>query len=242
MWLKTPAEEEDGKGGRRLTGGAKAKAGTPQGGVISPLLANPYMNRLLEHWRNSGQGAVLRAHIVNYADDFVILAKGTAKEALAWTRDVVTRIGLTVNETKTRLCDARVERFDFLGYTFGPHWRRDNGRRYLGASPSKKSVQRVKDKIGAILAPSEVGTWPSVRKRLNRLLVGWSAYFSYGSRLAAYRAIDDHVYDRVLEFLVRRQKIDDRGTRQIPAQKVFGELGVHRLRLRYRDYLASAAP
>jgi RNA-directed DNA polymerase len=242
MWLRTPAEERDGKGGRRLTGGAKARAGTPQGGVISPLLANLYMNRLLKHWRMSGQGAMLRAHIVNYADDFVILARGTAKPALAWTRNAVTRMGLTLNETKTRLCDARVERFDFLGYAFGPHWRRDNGRRYLGSSPSKKSVQRIKDKIGALLRPSEVGAWPSLCKRLNRLLVGWSAYFGYGSRLAAYRAIDDHVYDRVRKFLVRRQKVGDRGTRHIPAQRVFGELGVHRLRLRYRDYLASVSP
>jgi RNA-directed DNA polymerase len=210
--------------------------------VISPLLANLYMNRLLKHWRLSGEGAKLRAQIVNYADDFVILARGTAREALAWTRMVVTKLGLRLNETKTRLCDARVERFDFLGYAFGPHWRRDNGRRYLGASPSKKSMQRIKDKIGGLLRPSEVGTWPEVCKRLNRLLAGWSAYFGYGSRLAAYRAIDDHVYDRVRKFLVRRQKIGDRGTRQIPAQKVFGELGVRRLRLRYRDYLAHAAP
>jgi RNA-directed DNA polymerase len=232
MWLRAPVEETDGDGRRRLTGGKGSRCGTPQGGVVSPLLANLYMNRLLKYWRLTGRTQALAAHIVSYADDFVILSRGHAAEALVWTRGVTERLGLTLNEAKTGLRDARVERFDFLGYAFGPHWRRKDGKRYLGASPSKKSVQRLKDKVGDILVPGNTGAWPQVRDRLNRLLAGWGAYFGYGTRLAAYRAIDDHVYDRVRHFLSRRHKTGGRGTAVFPAQLVFGELGVRRLRYR----------
>ena len=79
---------------------------------------------------------------MNYADDFVILSRGRAEEALAWTRQVMTKLGLTVNETKTVVRNARQEHFDFLGYSFGPHHYRKDGHWYLGASPSRKSVQR----------------------------------------------------------------------------------------------------
>jgi hypothetical protein len=91
----------------------------------------------------------------------VILSRGHAAEALEWTRNVMTRIGLTLNETKTKIREARTERFDFLGYTFGPHRYRKDGHWYLGASPSKKSVLRVKQQLGDLLQPSkrrELGT------------------------------------------------------------------------------------
>ena len=94
LWLKTPVEERGGDGKRRLTGGKKNTCGTPQGGVISPLLANLYMNRFLKHWRTTGRGVAYRAKIVSYADDFVILSRGHAAEALAWTRQVMTKLGL----------------------------------------------------------------------------------------------------------------------------------------------------
>jgi RNA-directed DNA polymerase len=85
-----------------MSGGKNSKCGTPQGGVASPLLANIYMNRFLKHWRLTGRGEAFRAHIVNYADDFVILSQRTAAEALAWTKAVMTRLGLTLNEVKPR--------------------------------------------------------------------------------------------------------------------------------------------
>src|SRR6516162_8848553 len=91
-------------------------------GVASPLLANIYMNRFLKHWRLSGRDEAFRAHVIAYADDFVILSRGHAGEALAWTKAVMTKIGLTINESKTSLKDARRERFDFLGYSFGRHY------------------------------------------------------------------------------------------------------------------------
>src|SRR6202051_5149361 len=121
MWLKVPVAERDEDGKPRVSGGKGSSCGTPQGGVISPLLANLYMNRFLKYWRITGRGEVFHAQVVNYADDFVILSRGCAAEALNWTRSVMTRIGLTLNEAKTSIKRGRTERFDFLGYTFGPH-------------------------------------------------------------------------------------------------------------------------
>jgi RNA-directed DNA polymerase len=117
MWLTVPVEEQDENGKRRLTGGKDRHCGTPQGGVVSPLLANLYMNRLLKGWRNTKRGEQFQAHVISYADDFVILSRGKAVQALDWTRRVVTRLGLTLNEAKTSIKQARKESFDFLGYS-----------------------------------------------------------------------------------------------------------------------------
>jgi Reverse transcriptase (RNA-dependent DNA polymerase) len=107
LWLKAPVEEKDGEGRRRMTGGKRSTRGTPQGGVASPMLANLYMNRFLKHWRQTARGEAFHAHVVSYADDFVILSRGRAAEALAWTKAVMTKLGLTLNEVKTKLKDAR---------------------------------------------------------------------------------------------------------------------------------------
>jgi RNA-directed DNA polymerase len=229
MWLKVPVEERDEKGNKRVTGGKGNDCGTPQGGVISPALANLYMNRMLKGWKQTRRGEQFGAHIVNYADDFVILSRRKAKESLEWTRSVVKRLGLTLNEKKTSIRNAVQERFDFLGYTFGPHYSGRTGREYIGYSPSKKSVNQVKEKVGDLLIPGNVGTWKEVGKRLNQILVGWRSYFSLGSTAKAYRAVDQHVYDRVRNFLRRRHKVSTRGIVQFPAERVFGELGVVRL-------------
>ena len=197
---------------------------------MSPMLANIYMNRFLKHWRKTARDEKFRAHIVSYADDFVILSRGCADEALAWTRTVMTKLGLTLNEAKTSVKNAREDHFDFLGYTFGPQHYRKDGHWYLGASPSRRSVQRLKTKISDLLLPGEMGPWLDVRNRLNSLLRGWSSYFDYGTRLQAYRAADNYVYDRVRHFLARRHKEPGRGTRRFSREYVYGEGGVMRLK------------
>jgi RNA-directed DNA polymerase len=230
QWLKAPVETTDGNGRRRMEGGKASKQGVPQGGVISPLVANLYMNRFLKYWRQSGRNEAWQAHVINYADDFVILSRGYAAEALAWTDRVMTRLGLTLNRTKTRLCDAQAETFDFLGYSFGPYCFRQTGRWFIGTSPSKKSVQRLKDKVSAILVPGNTGAWPGVRDTLTRLLRGWCGYFSPGSHYITDRGIESHLYDRVRNFLDRRHKMPARSIGPFSKGAVFGELGVPRLR------------
>jgi RNA-directed DNA polymerase len=228
-WLKTPVEETDERGNRRMTGGKGSRMGTPQGGVISPLLANIYMNRFLRVFLKRGKDQEFCARLVNYADDFVILSRGQAESALAWTRRVLAAIGLTLNETKTCIRDAREDHFDFLGYTFGPE-RNLDGRRYLGAKPSKKAVRRLKEKVRTLLRPGNQSPWPTVAKELNRALIGWSNYFNYGTRRVAYRAVDNYVAERVRHFLRRRHKVPTRGTRRFDDHTIYGKLGVVRLR------------
>jgi RNA-directed DNA polymerase len=229
MWLRAPIEERDADGTRRMSGGKGNRRGTPQGGVASPLLANIYMNRFLKHWRLTRRAEAFRARVVSYADDFVILSRGRAVEALAWTKAVMTRIGLMLNETKTSLRDARRERFDFLGYSFGPHCYKGNGQWYLSASPSKKSVQRLKTKVGNLLVPANNDPWPELRDTLNRYLRGWSNYFCHGTRRATFRAVDRYVYERVRDFLARRHQVAGRGTRRFSFEIVYQELGLLRL-------------
>ncbi len=230
MWLKAPVAERTEGGGWRCSGGKRATRGTPQGGVVSPLLANVYMNRFLKVFRLRGLDRCYGARLVNYADDFVVLCRTGAPEVLAQSRRWFTQMGLTLNEQKTRVVDGRRESFDFLGYTFGPMRYRKDGHGYLGAAPAKKAVTRVKGRIRQILRPGNQAPWDVVVTELNRVLRGWAGYFGYGTRYPAYRAVDNYVYDRTRHFLRRRHKVPTRGTRRFSADQVFGELGVLRLR------------
>jgi RNA-directed DNA polymerase len=229
MWLKVPIQERDEDGKPRVSGGKKSMRGTPQGGVISPLLANLYMNRFLQYWRITRRSEVFQAHVVTYADDFVILSRRQAAEALDWTRTVMSWIGLTLNEAKTHIRQAQLERFDFLGYTFGPHRFRKNGSVYLGESPSQKSVARLRGKVGDLMKPGNVMPWRDVRDGLNAMLRGWSQYFGQGDCYPAYRAVNHYVYQRVRVFLRRRHKVSSLGTARYSDRIVFGKLGVLRL-------------
>lgn len=238
MWLKVPVEETDEKGRKRLTSGRDNDRGTPQGGVISPLLANLYMNRMLKGWRQTRRGEQYRARMVNYADDFVILSRGKAEKALEWVREVVRRLGLKLNEKKTTIRHARQERFDFLGYQFGPHYSTKTGRKHMGCSPSKKSMQKIRRNVSDFLRPSSVASWEKVRDQLNQKLRGWKEYFRLGNPWRAFRSIDEHVEERVRHFLRRRHKVSSQGTRQFPREVIHGELGV--IRLQDRQTAASS--
>jgi len=234
MWLKVPVEERDENGKRRLTGGKDNDRGTPQGGVVSPLLANLYINRMLKGFRQARRGEQFRAQIVNYADDFVILSRGKAAEALEWTRGVLERLKLTLNEKKTSIRNARQERFDFLGYTFGPHFSTRTGRQYLGYSPSQKSVKRIRGNVREHLGRNHTQPWEEVRDRLNQKLRGWAQYFQLRRPWSVFQVVDEYVEDRVRHFLRKRHKVQSQGTRQFSTKRIYGELGVFRLRNQLR--------
>jgi len=227
LWLKSPVEERDERGNRRMTGGKKSKRGTPQGGVVSPLLANVYINRLLRHWRKTGASERL-GQIVSYADDFVILcaSRRQAEESLALVSRWLEKLGLAIHPSKTRLCQAREEPFNFLGYTFGPtrHWQ--TGKRILSARPSKKAQKRLKEKINTLLYRGNPTPWPELCTRLNRLLSGWAEYFSFGYTGEADNAVSRHVLERVRRFLCRRHKLRVSGTSRFGYFEVHGKVGV----------------
>lgn len=226
MWLKTPVEQEDQQGCKQYTGGRKSKVGTPQGGVISPLLANIYMNRYLKHFKKQGKDVEFRATLINYADDFVILSRGKAREALDWTHEVMGKLKLTMNTTKTCIRDAKRETFNFLGYTFGPNHHRRTGQRYLGAWPSDKSVKRVKENVSGLLVPGNHDPIEKVVKNLNTRLRGWASYFGYGQPYTACKTVDYHVLQRMQSFLRRRHKMPSNGRQRFNSCSMARELGV----------------
>lgn len=229
MWLKVPVEERD-QNGKKMSGGRKSQMGTPQGGVISPLLANIYFNRFLRFWEERRMDQKLRAQVINYADDFVILSRGRAAEGMAWMRQVMAGLKLTVHPTKTCVRDARRESFDFLGYRFGPVLNKYEREKYLDACPSAKSVKRLKEKLRETLAPWNNGPWKEVKVKVNRMLVGWSNYFRLGTLKQAYRAVDNYVYEKVRSFLRRRHKVASSGTSLVPTGASLRGWGIVRLR------------
>lgn len=236
MWLKAPAEETDDRGHTLRTGGESSREGTPQGGVVSPLLANIYIHRLLKTWKKFGLERHLRARIINYADDLVILCRDRfgAETALKVLRRIVERLGLRLNEQKTHLRDAREEQFDFLGYTFGPMVSRRSGARYLGVTPSKKRVKRFRQTLRRVLHPGNQSRIEEVAAQVNRRLNGWANYFCVGTLSGAYRAVDRYTRMLLRSFLVRRHKVPGRGTRRFSDQWFWTEFGLVQLSGRRR--------
>jgi len=223
QWLDAPVEEDDGHGHRKRTTTSKNTGrGTPQGAPISPLLSNLYMRRFLLGWKTLGHARRLSAHIVNYADDFVICCKGHADEAMATMRRIMKVLKLTVNEDKTHLCEIPQERFDFLGYTFGRCYKHDSGRAYIGTKPSKKSIKRMVESISSetdrrrtlIDAAKIVGG-------LNRKLNGWANYFCLGPVSPAYRAINTHVTNRLRRWLCKKHRVQGTGWSRYPNQYLY---------------------
>lgn len=224
LWLEAPVEERDAGGRTRMTGGHGV--GTPQGGVISPLLANIYMRRFLVTWDLWELPKKLKAHVVNYADDFVILCRGGAQRALEAAKVIIGRMKLAFNEKKTRVVDAWRGSFDFLGYTFGVCYEVGTGRPYLGARPSRKRIQRFYGTIREFLQARQMEPAEQVIERLSLRLYGWSEYYSYGTLSRAYHLVDKLVLRRVRAWLCRKHKVRGRGTRRFPDEVLYGRYGL----------------
>ena len=232
MWLEAPVEETDESGRtKRSTRNKDEGRGTPQGGVASPLLANLYMRRFVLGWKVLGHEARLNAHIVNYADDFVILCRGTADEALATMRSMMGKLRLTVNEKKTRRCDLPEDTFTFLGYTFGRLYSGRTGRAYIGPAPAATKVRRLCRNLSE--ATTRQTCFRAVEDKvrtLNQMLRGWANYFCLGAVVRAYKTVMDHAQRRLRRWLCRKFYVRGTGEGRYPIAYLHGELGLMRLR------------
>jgi RNA-directed DNA polymerase len=232
MWLETPVEETDERGRKERTTRNKDEGkGSPQGSPISPLLSNIYMRRFIRGWKTQGHEKRLRAHIVNYADDFVICCRANADEAMATMRIMMSKLKLTVNETKTRLCSLPEGSFDFLGYTFGRSFSYRRRRAYLGASPSRKKIAKLCDAIRELTSRSGTGhDVEYVVGKLNQKLVGWANYFSVGTVTKAYGVVNYHVTNRLRRWLCAKHGVRGPGYSRYPDAFLYQKLGLYQLR------------
>jgi RNA-directed DNA polymerase len=205
MWLRSPVVED---GQSRKSQGK----GTPQGGVISPLLANIYLHELDRSFYEEaeGPGQAAKAVLVRYADDFVVLAREDGRGVARWVEEKLERdLGLKVNRDKTRIVQMEREgsSLDFLGFTL--RYERDlQGRpwKYLNIQPAKKAVVRLREKIRVKTASGYKKPLTEVVAEVNTLLRGWSNYFRYGYPRKVFRGINYFVRCRFRRFLRSRSQ------------------------------------
>ena len=231
LWLQCPVVEEDDQGRRRTT---RLRQGTPQGGVISPLLANIYLHDFDRAFHEPGGPAQFaNARLVRYADDFVVLARWMGPRLVAWLERMLEQdLGLTVNRTKTRVVrmSGAGVRLDFLGFTL--RYDRDlRGRpwRYLQVEPSRKAEARLREKLRGLTSASTKTSLPDTVAAVNTLLRGWTAYFRYGYPRRVFRALTYYLQVRFRCFLRNRSQRRSRPFRQ--GESLYA--GLQRYGLRY---------
>ncbi|MFH1765487.1 MAG: group II intron reverse transcriptase/maturase [Gemmatimonadota bacterium] len=232
MWLRCAVVEEDGKGGSRIT---KPREGTPQGGVISPLLANIYLHEFDRafHGDESGPYQIAKARLVRYADDLVVLARWVSPRIEGWLgRKLEGDLGLRLNRDKTRIArmNRKGERLDFLGFTL--RYDRDlKGRnwRYLNVFPSKKATARLREKIRKKTRSGYKKSLKEAIGEVNVILKGWANYFSYGYPRVEFRKVNHFVRCRFRRFLGNRSQRRSKPFRQ--GETVYA--GLQRYGLKY---------
>jgi len=230
LWLRCPVVEEDDRGRRHTT---HPRQGTPQGGVISPLLANVYLHDFDRAFHAAdGPAQFANARLVRYADDFVVLARWMGPRIVTWLeRTLEQDLRLTVNRTKTRVVrlHAAGTSLDFLGFTF--RYDRDRlgrDRRYLNVMPSTRALARVREKLRGLTSASAKRPLGETILTVNTLLRGWSAYFRYGYPRGAFRALNYYLLVRFSCFLRNRSQRRSRPFRQ--GESLYA--GLHRYGLR----------
>lgn len=227
-WLKAGVMEDD-----RVT---YSDTGTPQGGVISPLLANLYLNEMDRIWTERGYNSIrYEAHMVRYADDMVILCRKDEQRYYAEFRAEIERLGLEVNEEKTRMVDAR-QGFDFLGMRF-EYKRSSRGKMNCYKWPTPKAVKRIKEKIR--LAIGRRGNWKldEAIRRVNPVIRGWGNYFRYGNSSEQFDKIDRYTYWCLRWRYYAEHRKRRRGMSDFP-RDLYREKGLYRLRGTLRGYVA----
>lgn len=235
-WLTVSVVEHVNGRAQRTTEARRKKRGTPQGGVISPLLANCYFRRFLLAWQQHGPQSQLDAHVVNYADDFVICCRpGNAETAMKKMEALMTRLGLTVNVEKTRTARLPEESFNFLGYTIGRFYNKD-GRPYLGTRPSRKAVKSLLRRIHERTSRQWNADSPeNMVTVISRLLCGWCGYFDQGPVMKVYGLIRKYTERRIRRWLVKRRGGRGTGYRQFPDEYLYQTLGLYAVPLRRAD-------
>jgi len=228
QWLEAPVIEPDGSTG---PAGRRNDKGTPQGGVISPLLANLYHACIPHLWERRGHARQLDGHIVSYADDFVILLPpGRGERALAALRSICERLELTLSETKTRLVNATRESFLFLGFEVQKARNPKSGKLFPRVMPAKKSEQRLRDNVRGLLnRRTHRQTVATVVTHVNAVLRGWGQYFYYGQPQQSMRRLNHFAEERLRKYLMRRRQKRGPGYTQYPTQAIYGQFGLHRL-------------
>ena len=231
LWLRCPIVEEDDRGRRHTT---HPRQGTPQGGVISPLLANVYLHDFDRAFHaKDGPAQFATAQLVRYADDFVVCARWMGPRLVAWLeRTLEQDLGLTVNRTKTAVVrmHAAGARLDFLGFTL--RYDRDlrgRDRRYLNVVPSPRAQARVREKLRGLTSASVKTSLADTVVAVNGLLRGWMTYFRYGYPRVSFRRINYYLLVRFRCFLRNRSQRHSHPFRR--GESLYA--GLHRYGLRY---------
>lgn len=233
MWLKAPVMEMDKDGTKRNIGGGKGnRKGTPQGGVISPLLANLYLHLLDRIWKRRRFEERLGARIVRYADDVVLLCRRGSDRPMEVLRKILDRLGLTLNESKTRIVSAFKGRFDFLGFTIWMGRGRKTGNHYPHVQPSKKSLQTIRDRVTHLTTRNRtIMPLDRVVNEVNDTVRGWVGYFHYRNCSQAMGQIRHHVEQRLITHLRKRHKVRDRktGHARFKPRALYGRYGLYKV-------------
>ena len=228
QWLSAPVIEPDGPNG---PAGRSNDKGTPQGGVISPLLANLYHACIPHLWERRGHARQLGGTIISYADDFVILLPpGRGPKALAALRTICQRLSLVLSEAKTKVVNALREPFQFLGFAVRKVRNPKTGKWFPRVMPSAKSQQRPRDKLREIL--NRKTAWKPVEdvvKEVNQVLRGWGGYFHYGVSQNAMGRLNHYAEQRLRKWLMRRKQRRGPGYSHYPTKAIYEKLGLYRL-------------
>jgi RNA-directed DNA polymerase len=225
MWLKTPIVEEREDGKKEYKGNEK---GTPQGGVISPLLANIYLNVLDTLWVDKKVQDRLGARMVRYADDSVILCRGNTDRILKGVKLVLENLGLTLNEEKTRVVDAHQESFNFLGFSIGIKRGKKTGKIYPHTEPSKKALKHIRSEIKQ-LTTERFSATPTemVIRRVNEVARGWVGYFRFGNCAKTMSSFKRYLVYRMRIYLRRKHHYRSFGYKAYPDRYYFDSLGLY---------------
>jgi group II intron reverse transcriptase/maturase len=234
MWLKAPVMEMDKDGTKRNIGGGKGtRKGTPQGGVISPLLSNLYLHILDRIWERNNLQQRLGARIVRYADDIVILCRrNKSDKAMTVLRQILERLGLNLNEAKTKVVNANKESFDFLGFSIRMWQSRKTGNYYPHVQPAKKSLQIIKDRVAKLTnRVRTVKPLAWVVNEVNATVRGWVGYFHYRNCSKTLANLKCHVEERLRTHLRKRHKVRDRraGYALFPIGTLYGKCGLYKV-------------